>query len=134
MKGFTLIEVLIAIVVVATGLVLLVEAMGRSQQAIGISQNVITASRLAEEKLAEVELEARQGKSLRSSTDKGSERVRGREFVWAKQTGPYNDPLIEDQTKMSEAETQVQWKESGGIKREVELATLFMKRETKDEG
>ncbi len=131
-RGFTLIEVLIAIVIISCSLVLMVEGMGRSQEAIGISKNLITAGRIAEEKLMELELEARQGRFIRTSSEKGREIVSGRVFNWTRQIGVYPDPSIEDQSKMNEASAGVEWKEGPVRKNKLEISTLFLNREKKE--
>ncbi len=130
--GFTLIEVLIAIVIIATGLVLIVEGMGRSQEAIGISQNLITASRLAEEKMTDIGLDVQQRHSPYPGMEKGTERDGGRVFGWTKQTAAYADPSIEDQSKMNQSEVTVKWKEGAHRENEVKVDTLFLKREEKE--
>ena len=130
-RGFSLIEVLIAIVVIATGLVLIVEGMTRSQEAIGIANNLVVAGRLAEEKLTELEMQVLQGDILRSSSEGGTERVNGRSFSWTQQVRVYQDPLIEDQTKMNQAEAHVQWKEGAFRQNKFTLATLLLNPEKK---
>lgn len=118
-------------VVIATGLVLIVEGMARSQQALSISRNMITASRLIEEKMMALELEARQGKFLRSSTDSGKERVDGRVFQWKQRVSVYPDSTIVDQSKVNQAGVEIQWKEGPVRQSTLAVETLFLNREKK---
>ena len=126
--GFTLIEVLIAVAILATGLVLVVEAMGRTQQAIRVSENLATASLLAEEQMAASEIDVRQEHQLRPGTESGNEILPGRKFKWSKKIEPYRDPSIEDETKLNEVSVKVEWKE-GGREAGLETASVLLNRE-----
>lgn len=129
-KGFTLIEVLVAIVVLAVGLVLVAEAMGRTQQAMRISENLITASRLAEEKVTEAELDVLQYHKLQSSSADGTERFPGRQFVWRRTIAPFTHSTIEDETKANIVLTAVEWRE-GRRKNQLDLSTVVLNQDKK---
>ena len=130
-RGFTLIEVLIAIVILATGLVLIVEGMGRSQQVLRISENLFTASQIAEEKLAELHLEMRDRHKLNFGSDQGREQFPGRIFNWAKTVHTYSDKTIEDETKLNQADISVEWNEGPARQNKLELSSLILNREKK---
>ena len=129
-KGFTLIEVLIAVLILATGLVLVIEAMGKTQQAIGVSQNVIVATQLAEQKWIEKEMEAIDTHKLRSSSDGGKQKDLGRDFEWSRQVSPFQHETIKDETKLNQIDVTVSWPERGG-KSELKIASLVMNQEKK---
>jgi type II secretion system protein I len=111
-KGFTLIEVLVAVAILATGLVLIVEGMGRSQQAIRIAENLVAASFVAEQQIVKSEMEVRSEHDLSFNSDRGKEKNLGRQFEWEKITQPYTDKAMEDETKVNEVAVTVEWKEA----------------------
>lgn len=127
--GFTLIEVLVAIVILASGLMLIAEGLGRSQQSLKISENLILASQIAETKLAEYEIEAEERHKIRSGTDEGLAIFPGREFRWFKQANPYRHASLQDETRLNQALSRVSWKE-GSRRNEMILETLVINRET----
>ena len=114
-NGFTLVEVLVAIVILATGLLLVIEGMGRSQTAIKISENLVQASFLLEQKITELEMEVLSRKKLPFGSDEGKLKIPGREFLWHYQIKPYSAPSVRDQTQISQAEVSVKWRESGRV-------------------
>lgn len=129
-RGFTLIEVLLAILIFATGIVLVMEGMGRSQYVLGISQNLVTAVLLAEKQITQSELETLQNHKLRVGSEEGKEKVRGRDFKWFKQIQPCLDESIKDKTKLSQVDLKVEWKE-GSRQDQVVLSALVLNREKK---
>ncbi len=129
-RGFTLVEVLIAIVILSVGLVPVVQAMGRTQQAMNVSQNLITASLIAEERIREAELRLREEKTLRFGSDQGEERFPGRTFSWNRNIAPFQDITVKDQTRINQVTAKVSWKESGKVST-LELPFVAMNREKK---
>jgi type II secretion system protein I len=127
-RGFTLIEVLIAIAVLACGLVLIVEGMSRSQQAIRIAENMVYAAQLAEEKLTEYEMEVRQSHVLRSGTENGKVFQRSQGFQWEKKAEPYFDELIKEDTQLSRTGSVVAWKE-GPRHNRLQMESLVLNRD-----
>ena len=130
-KGFTLIEVLIAILILATGMVLVIEGMGRTEQAIRVSQNLVTASMIASDQLVKSQLEVREKHKLSSGSDQGSERLPGRNFHWEKKVGPYSDESLEDQTKLNQVDVEVRWKEGSRGENLLKLSSIILNREKK---
>lgn len=130
-RGFTLVEALVAIVILASGLVLVAEGMGRTQQAFRISEHLAAASLLGQEKMAEWEMELEQFRKLRSGTDQGREKIGDREYTWEKAVRPYRHKSIKDTTKLNQADVLFQWKEGRGRSGRLELSSLFLNREKK---
>ena len=130
-RGFTLVEVLIAMVILATGVLLIIESMGRSQQAIRIAENLVQASLIMDQKLTESEMEVHDRHKLHFGNEEGKERFPGKEFQWSKATGIYSHPSIKDQTKMNQIDVSVKWKEGGLRKNELHLESLILNREKK---
>ncbi len=127
-SGFTLIEVLIAIVILATGIVLVIEAMGRTQQALRISENLVTSTQIAEEKFAESELEVRQLHKLRFASHQGQEKKIDRTFDWEKNVKGYRDAVLEKDGLLNQVSTRVRWRE--GIRdNSLNFSSLLLNRE-----
>ncbi len=76
-SGFSLIEVLIAILILATGLVSIIQGLGRTQQGLKISQNLVRVSKIAGEKLTEIELKLYDDRKLSTSHESGTEKMPG---------------------------------------------------------
>lgn len=112
-QGFTLIEVLVAIIILAVGLVLVAQVMARTQQAMGISRNLLSASMIAEERVREAELRLREYHKLSSSSEQGDEQVLARKYHWSLEVRPFHHASIEDQTRINQVITEVRWKEAG---------------------
>lgn len=128
-KGFTLIEVLIASVILATGLLLVIEGMSRGQQGMRTAENLVIASQLADEKMTESEIETRQLHRLNMGSDKGEEILPGKNFKWVKSHEPYSDASIPDATKLNRVDVEVQWQEGASRNNNLKMQTLVLNRE-----
>lgn len=128
-RGFSLIEVLIAVIILATGLVFVIEGMARTQQALRISRNLVTASQIAEEQLTESELDVRQQHKLRSGFEQGREKFPGREFGWEKKTQAYYDETIKDETQLNQIDIRVSWNEGPTRENHMNFGSLILNRE-----
>ena len=128
-RGFTLIEVLIAILILACGLVLVIEGMGRTEQAIRVSQNLVAASQTAEAELVASEIEVRERHSLHAGNESGREKAPGREYAWQKKISPYTDETIKDETKLNQVDVQVDWKEGARGTNTLKLSSIILNRE-----
>ncbi len=130
-QGFTLLEVLIAIVIFAGGVVLVIEGMGRSQQAFAIAQNLIRAVEIGESKIMESKLSLFQDHKLSSGLTRGDEKWLGREFEWTKETRPHRDLKLKDTTKLNKVDVAVTWRE-GQRHNDLLFSALFLNREKKE--
>ncbi len=110
-SGFTLIEVLIAIVILASGLTIVLGSMTATEKAARVSENMVLASVLAENRMAESEMDVRAYHELNSGTETIRERRPGREYTISRVIGPYTHPTILDETRLNKVETTVQWRE-----------------------
>ena len=128
-RGFSLIEVLVAIVILASGFVLIAQAMARTQQALRISQNLLKASQIAEERLSETEMELREFRKLSTSFQEGEEKFpAGRKFQWARNVSPYFERGVEDQTRLNRLDVLVKWSDGKARQNEEKLSSLLMNR------
>lgn len=126
--GFTLVEVLVAVLILGFGLVLVIEAMGRTQHALRISKNLMLASQLAENQIVEKEMELRQDYKLRSGMDTGKIELPGRIFNYENSVNVFRAENIIDETKLSRFDVKFNWSE-GTRKNELVVATLLLNRE-----
>ncbi|MBI3324649.1 MAG: hypothetical protein HYZ92_05155 [Candidatus Omnitrophica bacterium] len=78
----TLIEVLISVVILAVGSVVIMEAFGRMAQALAVADDETGAYLFAMEKMAQVELEFRQGRLPEDDKESGSFRLGDQGFDW----------------------------------------------------
>ena len=128
-RGITLIEVLIASVIMSTGLLLIIEGMGRSQTAIRTAENMVLSSQLAEEQLAQTDIQARQFAKISSSSESGTVKIPGREFQWQKRIEPFHHKSIKDETKLNRVSVELTWKEGGRSDGGFALESLILNRE-----
>ena len=133
-RGFTLIEVLVAIVILATGFVFVAQALARTQQALRISQNLLKAGLIVEERLSESEMELRETRKLSTSYRDGEEKFPGaRKFRWKRNTSPYFGRGIEDQTRLNQVDISVEWDDGPARHSEEKLTTILMNRPKEQE-
>lgn len=128
MRGFTLIEVLIAAVILAGGLVFVIEGMGRTQQILRIADNLVTASLTAEEKFIEAQLEMNKSQELSSVSGRGQEKFPGLEINWDRQVRGYTDSTVQGTGKLNEVDVNVQWHE-GHRQNILKLISLILTHE-----
>ncbi len=123
-KGFTLVEVLTAVTVLAVGLVLVVQAMGRTQQAVRLSENLTAASHIAEEQITRLKLADRERGKPGYGED-GKQEYLGREFSWASSVEPFTRADVHEEDQISQISAEVKWQEAGVEKnlRAVSLVT-----------
>ena len=131
-RGFTLIEVLIAIVILATGLVMIMTAMGNTQQALRISENMITASQILDEQFVKTEMELISSKKLSSGHNEGRIKLPGREFLWTREVRPYQEEGLKDETRMNQVEMAILWQDGPVRKNEIRIVRLMMNRDLKE--
>ena len=80
--GFTLIEVLISVVILATGIVVVLQAFNVSLVVLGESRNVMKANMLIMEKMAEIELSALRNGEIDAETSRGTFGEESGDYCW----------------------------------------------------
>ena len=88
LRGLTLIEILLSIVILSSAVTIIMQAMARSVSALHLAQHTITAYAFANAKLADVELELAQQKDPSGS---GSFREGRDLFRWSVDVVPWVD-------------------------------------------
>jgi len=88
-KGFTLLEVVIAITLIGTAMVMLLGAISNNINLAAKSKNDQVAALLAEKMMAEIELEEKLYKRQESGTFPDH-----KEFKWFLSVSPYNIPFL----------------------------------------
>ncbi len=111
-RGFTLIEVLIAISILAIGLVLVVQSMGSTQLALRLSENVIRASYIAEEQMVKMELKVRELERLAFGGQSGKVEFPGRIMQWESGAEHFDDRSIKNNSRVNKLYVKVDWKET----------------------
>jgi type II secretion system protein I len=128
-RGFTLIEVLVAIVVLASRFFFVAQALARPQQTLRISQNLLKAGLIAEERLAETEIKLRESRKLSTSSQNGEEKFPGnRQFRWTQNISPYYGKGIEDQTRLNQVDILVEWNDGPARESQEKMSTILMNR------
>lgn len=130
-RGFTLIEVLISTVILATALVLIVQNLARTQDTLRVSQNLVTATEIGVSKLSAIEVEQQEKIRLSVRRDQGKEKIFGRPFQWESEIAPYRDITISDETKLNQGRVSVQWMDGKTRKNSLQFNTLFLAKEKK---
>ena len=105
-RGFTLIEIMISIAILSVGLIFVLQGLTQCLNILGISRDNLEASLLAEEKMTEVEIAAKQDKGTFSKDASGEAQSGNIEFKWQIQLTP--DGEYED---LNEALDTVYWTE-----------------------
>ena len=126
--GFTLVELLIATVILSTGLLLVIEGMARSQQGMRVGENLVLASQVLEEQFSESEINVLQYHKLPGGSTSGKEIFPGKVFRWKKEEDAYSHPTIKDETKINQVTIQVSWDE-GIRKNNLEIGSIIINRE-----
>jgi prepilin-type N-terminal cleavage/methylation domain-containing protein len=80
--GFTLIEVLVAVVILSTGIVLVLQAFNTQLVALGASREILYSHMLAREKLAELENEAIVEGKIERGTSNGRFSGEHENYLW----------------------------------------------------
>jgi type II secretion system protein I len=93
-RGFTLVEVLLTIAILAIGLIGIIMAYSSLLNAAGVSYEYIDAVCLAKEKMAEIELDELQNKDLTKGTVKGEALGIYEDFNWEKTIEPSDDKKL----------------------------------------
>ena len=82
-QGFTLIEVMLSVAILSLGFTLVLQGFSQSLNTLRISKNNLKASLLAEVKLAEMQINAREGQDVLLEDLNQKILLDNIEFVWA---------------------------------------------------
>ena len=105
-RGFTLIEIMISIAILSVGLILVLQGFSYALNILRISQDNLETSLLAEEKMAELEINTKQKNDAFLKDASGDLQSNNMEFKWQIRLIP--DTEYEDLYK---AMATVSWKE-----------------------
>ena len=94
-QGFTLVEVLVAVVILSTAAVLILQSLATVSHALNVVENRSNVYAFAVSKMAELEMAAREGEGL-PEEDRGSFRIGLQAFKWQVSASPVTtDPPLE---------------------------------------
>lgn len=123
-KGFSLLELIIAIAILAIGIVVILEAMSFSVRAAGVSCDITNAAFLAEDKIQELEFKERQNLiSLLPDNLAGQE---GNKFKWHYLLAP-QEALSSDKLVLYKLDFNLTWQ--GQLKERVLNLNTYLKYE-----
>jgi len=118
-SSFSLIEVLIAIGILSTGIIFVFQSFAAALTATRLSQNITVACFLAQNKMWEIEEALREGPDFE---EEGTEKINEREFAWSAELDTSGAGDLKPLT------FRVEWREKAGQKKNsLELATLVFK-------
>lgn len=125
--GFTLIEIMISVAILSVGLVLILQGLTHSLNILRISQDNLKATLLAENKMAELEIKAREGKEV-FLEDLGEEfEFEDMECEWGIEITPVEweiEEIPEEYEELNGVEASLSWKE-GKRKGRIPLVTYM---------
>lgn len=127
MEGFSLVEVLVAVSILSIGLVFIVQSMGRTQQALRLSENISRAAYIAEEQLVKMELKVRELERASFGGESGRVEFPGRVMNWTSGVNVFRDASLQDQSRANKLGVLVEWQESSR-KNNLEVQTMVLDR------
>ena len=117
-SSFSLIEVLIAIGILSTGIIFVFQSFTAALTATRLSQNITVACFLAQNKMWEIEEALKQG----DFEEQGTEKLNEREFAWSAELDTFGAGDLKPLT------FKVEWRERAGQKKNsLEFTTLVFK-------
>ena len=105
-KGFTLIEIMISVAILSFGLILILQGFTHSLNILSISENNLQATLLAEEKIAQLQIDAKQNEYEFLTDLSGELKLNNIEFNWETRITP--DGEYQD---LNSVLTIISWKE-----------------------
>ena len=106
-RAFTLLEMMLAMVILATALLALSLAASRCVRGYSSAENVQTALNIVEDKIEEWTLANAKREEIKTGIEEGELTVRGRPYAWRNEVTQMDDP------KMLKYQFTVSWKEGG---------------------
>lgn len=119
-NGFSLLEVIVALAIMAIGYITVLNLFSVSIKSVGMSDQYMRAVRLASSKLSEMEM-----MDYEAATLSGTFEENERSFQWSMDIEPYDSPLNDPEINinLSKIILKVFW-DDGQKRRNVELVTL----------
>lgn len=93
-EGFTLIEVMVAVAIIAMALPALMYNVSMQLDSTAKTRDKVTAQWIATNKMAELRLSARQGNKVSKGKKQGNEEMLGQQWYWKSETKPFPQPLL----------------------------------------
>lgn len=129
-QGFSLIEVLVAVSILAVGLVFIVQSMAHTQQALRLSENISRAAYIAEEELVKMEIKVREFERASFGGESGKVESPGRLLEWESRVNVFNHESLKDQSRANKLAVFVEWRESNR-RNNLEVQTMTIDRKKK---
>ncbi|MFH1458641.1 MAG: prepilin-type N-terminal cleavage/methylation domain-containing protein [Candidatus Omnitrophota bacterium] len=114
-KGFSLLELIMAIAILSAGIVVVLQAFSFSAQATALSCDIINAVFLAEDKMQELEFQEAQGSLKEEFTKGGSDRL-----SWERSV------ILDQDLDLYKTDIRINWQRQGR-KQALEIATFLRK-------
>lgn len=93
-KGFTLIEVMVAVAIIAMALPALMYNVSMQLDSTAKVRDKVVAQWVATNKMAEFRLSTRQGNKVSRGKSQGKEEMLGQQWYWTSETKPFPQPLL----------------------------------------
>ena len=114
-RGFSLLELIMALAILSAGIVVVLQALSFCAQATGLSCDIVAAVFLAEDKIQELEFQEAQ-EALRETFEKGDS---GR-FSWARSV------ILDQDLNLYKTDIKISWQRQGRIQA-LEASTYLRK-------
>lgn len=138
-KGFTLVELMVAVSILSVGIVLVAHSFLSVAAALDSSRNRIQASQLLETKMAELETKVREGQGALPESKQEEAKINNRDAVLKLEIVPLEtegleseeEELEEAQEVLNEVVLSVFWQEANRDKDAI-LSTYFITKKTEE--
>lgn len=118
-RGFSLLEVIIGVAILSTGIVLILQALTFSARITGVSCDTVKAIFLAEDKWQEIDFKV--GKKIIDKASSDSGQRDGDDFKWS-----YELAALEDNPDLYKLDLNINW-QRGSREEKLELNTWLLK-------
>lgn len=121
-RGFSFVELMVTVIVLASGLTLVIRGYVTSASAFSTLESRLEAMSIIDTKLQEMEALAKQDNGIKVEDTNGESAGRVRNFNWEVRVTPLEKPIDEKEVDLSEllnqVEVEVNWKEREETKSE----------------
>jgi len=126
-KGFTLIEIMVSVAILSIGLVLVLQGLTHSLNVLRVSRDNLKATLLAENKMAEVEIQAKENRDVFEESLKEGFEFENIEYKWQVLISPVElemNEISKGCEDLNKIEGVISWKE-GKRKGRIPLVTYM---------